>query len=146
MSFLMHISCSYTNNFLQVFWLLICDDVPCRRNMLHVWKYKRAIRSAGRSQWPLCLRRGSAACRGFESRRGHGFVSYECCVLLGRGLCVRLITRPEESYWIQCVVMCDLETSSRMRRPWPTGECCAPPPKKSTTIYYLYKISFIFWQ
>jgi hypothetical protein len=25
-------------------------------------------------------------------------VSCECCVLSGRGLCVRLITRPEESY------------------------------------------------
>jgi len=28
--------------------------------------------------------------------------SYECCVLLGRGLCVRLITRPEESYLLWC--------------------------------------------
>jgi hypothetical protein len=36
---------------------------------------------------------------GFESRRGHGIsVSCECCVLSGRGLCVGLITRPEESY------------------------------------------------
>jgi hypothetical protein len=25
------------------------------------------------------------------------FVSYECCVLSGRGLCDGLITRPEES-------------------------------------------------
>jgi len=25
-------------------------------------------------------------------------VDYECCVLSGRGLCVGLITRPEESY------------------------------------------------
>jgi len=25
-------------------------------------------------------------------------VSYECCVLSGKGLCVGLITRPEESY------------------------------------------------
>jgi hypothetical protein len=29
-----------------------------------------------------------------------------------------LITRPEESYRLWCVVVCDLETS-RMRRPWP---------------------------
>jgi len=43
----------------------------------------------------------------------------ECCVLSGRGLCDELITRPEESYQLWCVNVCDLETS-RMRRPWPT--------------------------
>jgi len=48
------------------------------------------------------------------------FVCCECGVLLGRGLCDELITRPEESYRLWCVVVCDLETS-RMRRPWPTG-------------------------
>jgi hypothetical protein len=42
------------------------------------------------------------------------------CVLSGRGLCDELITRPEESYRLWCVVVCDLETSW-MRRPWPTG-------------------------
>jgi len=46
------------------------------------------------------------------------FVCCECCVLSGRGLCNELITRPEESYRLWCVVVCDLETS-RMRRPWP---------------------------
>ena len=30
-------------------------------------------------------------------------VSCECCVLSGRGLCVGLITRPEESYRVWCV-------------------------------------------
>ena len=44
----------------------------------------------------------------------------ECCVLSGRGLCDELITRPEESYRMWCVVVCDLETSW-MRRPWPSG-------------------------
>jgi hypothetical protein len=43
-------------------------------------------------------------------------VSFECCVLSGRGLCDELITRPEESYRLRCVVVCDLETL-RMRRP-----------------------------
>ena len=37
-------------------------------------------------------------------------VYFECCVLYGRGLCVGLITRPEESYRLWCVVVCDLET------------------------------------
>jgi len=32
-------------------------------------------------------------------------------VLSGRGLCDELITRPEESYRLRCVVVCDLETS-----------------------------------
>ena len=43
-----------------------------------------------------------------------------CCVLLGRGLCDELITRPGESCRLWRFVMCDLETS-RMKRPWPTG-------------------------
>jgi len=30
-------------------------------------------------------------------------------VLSGRGLCDELITRPEESYRLCCVVVCDLE-------------------------------------
>jgi hypothetical protein len=45
-------------------------------------------------------------------------VCCECCVLSGRGLCDALITRPEDSYRLWCVAVCDLETS-RMRRPWP---------------------------
>ena len=50
---------------------------------------------------------------------------FVCCVfrvLSGRGLCDELITRPEESYRLCCVVVCDLETS----------RICAP---------YIYDIS-----
>jgi len=37
-------------------------------------------------------------------------VCCESCVLLsGRGLCDELITRPEESYRLWCVAVCDLE-------------------------------------
>ena len=39
------------------------------------------------------------------------FVCCECRVSSGRGLCDELITRPEESYRLWCVLMCDLETS-----------------------------------
>jgi len=42
-------------------------------------------------------------------------VCFECCVLSGRGFCEGLITRPEKSYRLLCVV-CDLGTS-RMSRP-----------------------------
>jgi len=38
-------------------------------------------------------------------------------VLSGRGFCDELITRPEESYGLCCVVVCDLETS-RMGAPY----------------------------
>ena len=44
------------------------------------------------------------------------FVSCECYVLSGRGLCDELITRPEESYRLWCVIVCDLE-ASRLRMP-----------------------------
>jgi len=37
--------------------------------------------------------------------------------LSGRGLCDELITRPEESYRLCCVVVCDLEIS-RMGAPY----------------------------
>jgi hypothetical protein len=32
-------------------------------------------------------------------------------VLSGRGLCDQLIARPEESYRLWCIVVCELETS-----------------------------------
>ena len=44
------------------------------------------------------------------------FVCCECRVLSGRGLCDELITRPEESYRLCCVVVCDL--TSRMGAPY----------------------------
>jgi hypothetical protein len=56
-----------------------------------------------RYKWPRGLRRGSAAARllGLRVRISPGAwvsVSFDCCFLLGRGLCVGLITLPEESY------------------------------------------------
>ena len=44
------------------------------------------------------------------------FVCCECCVLSGRGICDGLITRPEESYRLWRVVVCDLETSKKNMR------------------------------
>jgi len=49
------------------------------------------------------------------------FLCCECCVLSGRGLCDELITRPEESNRLWCVVVCDLgKQTSWMRRSRPT--------------------------
>ena len=75
-----------------------------------------------RSQWPRGLRRRSAAARllGSWVRIPPGawiFVCCECRVLSGRGLCDELSTRPQESYRLCCVVVCDLETS-RMGAPY----------------------------
>jgi hypothetical protein len=91
-----------------------------------------------RSQWPRGLRRRSAVSRLLRScvRIPPGawlFVCCECRVLLCRGLYDELITRPEESYRLWCVVVCDLE-SSRMRRPWPVlGRSVIA--KKNTALY-----------
>jgi hypothetical protein len=54
-------------------------------------------------QWPHGLGYGSAATQllGLRVQIPLGVwmsVSYECCVLSGTGLCVRLITHPEKSY------------------------------------------------
>ena len=79
-------------------------------------KYITAKPPVRRSQWPRCLRRRSTAARLLRSwvwipPRAWMSVCCECCVLSGRGLCDELITRPEESYWLWCVVVCDLETT-----------------------------------
>ena len=82
------------------------------------WKGRINIshREIGRSQWPHGLRRRSAAARLLRLwvRFPPGalmIVCCECCVFSGRGLCDELITCPEESYRLWCVVVCDLETS-----------------------------------
>ena len=85
----------------------------------YIWAFKICI---CRSQWPRSLRRRSAAARLLRSwvRIPPGswmFVCCECWVLSGRGLCDELITRPEESYRLCCVIVCDLETS-RMGAPY----------------------------
>ena len=69
---------------------------------------------ACRSQWPrgLRLRSAAAGLLGPWVRIPPGawmFVCCECCVLSGRGLCDEMITRPDKSYRLWCVVVCDLE-------------------------------------
>ena len=48
-------------------------------------------------------------------------VCCECCVLSGTGLCDELITRPEESYGLWRVVVCDQQTSKTRRLKPATG-------------------------
>ena len=63
--------------------------------------------ATGRSQWPLRLRCRSSTTRlpRLWFRITPGAWMFVCCVLSGRGLCDVLITRPEESYRLWCVVV-----------------------------------------
>jgi len=77
------------------------------------------------------------------SRQRHGRLSVcsERRVLSGRDLSLGLITRPEESYWLCCVVMCHLEIW-RMRRPWAALGRSATGKKKIMWIMVLYVNGF----
>jgi hypothetical protein len=72
------------------------------------------------------------------------FVCCECCVLSGRGLCDGLITRPEESYRLWRVVVCDQETLKTRRLKPATGLLKIQPqwavtPGKQTNNSYHYR-------
>ena len=65
------------------------------------------------SQCPRGLRCESATAPllGLRVRISSGAWMFVVSVVLsGRGLCDELITRPEESYRLWCVTVCDLET------------------------------------
>jgi hypothetical protein len=71
-------------------------------------------------------------------------VCVQCYVLSGRELCDELITRPEKSYRLPFVVVCDLETS-RMRRPWPElGRSAAEGKKRLRASHLLMQVTSIF--
>ena len=102
-----------------------------------------------RSQWSRGLRRRSASARMLRLwvRILPGAwmsVCSECCVLSGRGLCDELITRPEESYRLWCVVVCDIGTSI-MRRPWPIVGCRSSN-KRTKVGGKGHPMTFLGWQ
>jgi hypothetical protein len=87
--------------------------MPSRRILKRYWTQGRKL--ICRYQWLRGLRCRSAANRVLKCwvRIAPGAwmeVCCEWCMLSGRGLCDELITHPEESYRLWCVVMCDLET------------------------------------
>jgi hypothetical protein len=82
-------------------------------NLINTWRFISSQLLKSRSQSPRGLRSRSVAARLLRLwvRIPPGewmSVSCECCVS-GRGLCDKLITPPEESYRLWCVVVCDLE-------------------------------------
>ena len=111
------------------------------RNMWEVHKWQLIVHywlRNCRSQWPHGVRRSSAAARLLRlrvliSQWPLMSVCCESCSLYGRGLCDKLITRPVESYWMWCVVVCDLETSW-MRRPLSTGGCSVKTKKSDCEV------------
>jgi hypothetical protein len=64
----------------------------------------------------------------------------KCCVLSGRSLCDELITRPEESYQLWCVVVCDLENLKNEEAMTPVGS--QRHRKKEKYIYNLRSVAF----
>jgi hypothetical protein len=90
---------------------------PCNLSFVVLWH--------SRSQWPHGPRRWSAAITcwgcGFESRRGMDVCLLWVCVLSGRGLCVGLITRPEESYRMRCVWLNVIMKPRKWGGPGPLG-------------------------
>jgi hypothetical protein len=95
-----------------------------------LWKdinlFSHGVYCRCRSKWPCGLSCRSSAARLLRSwvRILPGawmFVCRECCVLSGRGLCDGLMTRPEESYRLWGVVVCDQETSKKRRLKPVTG-------------------------
>ena len=99
-----------------------------------------------RSQQPRGLRHKrlrSLACwdRWFRIPPGAWMlVCCECCVLSGRGLCDGPITRPEKSYRLWCVVVCDLETSKNEEAMARVG----PQRHREKKIYVYVYILLIF--
>jgi len=92
----------------------------CRPNiygtLIHAVFYGLYCTAIYRSHWPCDLRRRSVSTRplGLWDQIPPGawlFVCCDCCVLSGRYLCNKLITRPEGSYRLWYVVVCYLETS-----------------------------------
>jgi hypothetical protein len=67
-------------------------------------------------------------------------VCCECRVLSGRGLCDELITRPEESYRLWGVVVCDLETSKKKNEEAMTRVGLQRHRKKKVAVYTVLRL------
>jgi len=73
-------------------------------------------------------------------------VCCKCCVSSGRGLCDELISRPEESFRLWCVIVCDLENPKNEEAMTRVGS--QPHRKKKLGIkrklkmsYHMYRLS-----
>ena len=103
--------------------------------MIKILKYEPSCRSKSRSHWPrgLRCRLRPLACWdcGFESHRGMDIcLLWVMCVVRQRSL--RRADHSSRGVLPTVVRRCVWSRNLLwMRRPWPTGELCAPPQKKS---------------
>jgi hypothetical protein len=111
------------------------------------------LKQHSRSHWPRGLRCRSVAARllGLRVRIPSGTwtsVCCECCMLSGRGVCVRLISPRGVLPSVVCVTECHHE-SSIMRRLWSTGGWCAKVKKKNNDLFimlpYMQALSVFFF-
>jgi hypothetical protein len=116
----------------------MCLGLFCSIYVFKVYCMSQSFRGEGRthnlpskyvarSQWPRRSKgwvcgRSHAGIVGSNPAGAWMSISCECCVLLGRGLCIGLITRLGESYRVWRV--CDREASI-MRMSWPTRSFAA---------------------
>jgi hypothetical protein len=70
------------------------------------------------------------------------FVCCECFVLSGRGLRDELIIRPEESYRLLCVVVCDLEKNLKNEEAMTRVGSQRQIKKKLSLIYSKFLIEY----
>jgi hypothetical protein len=100
-----------------------------------------------RSQWPRGRRHRSTPAHLLRScvripPKAWLSVSRVYCVLSGRGLCDKLITRPEESYRLWCVFVCDQEkqtlVNEEVKAHW---EAVAPREREKVLIIYILLFS-----
>ena len=94
------IYCFVVQTLLNMFRASQCPSSRARQTSTFIWKPEAATEAARLLRSWVRIPPGAWV-----------FVCCECRVLSGRCLCDELVTRPEESYRLCCVVVCDLETS-----------------------------------
>jgi hypothetical protein len=77
----------------------------------------KPIPVAERSKARVCGR-SPAGIAGSNPAAGMDAVCCKYCVLSGRGLCDGPIPRPEESYRLWCVLVCDQVKNNPLHIPW----------------------------
>jgi hypothetical protein len=123
------------------------DSLTCLTQSSHLKRSSNCMWS----QSPCDLRRRSSGARLLRSwvripAEAWMFVCCECCVLSGRGLCDGLISRPEESYRLWRVVVCDQETLKTRRLKPATGlwkiqpQWVVTPGKQTTNSNCMYHL------
>ena len=127
----------------QIYHIIIFSDTAASLHVCDVWfwNYWTIVSGLCRSQWPRGLSRRSAAAYLLRSwvwipPGACMFVCCKSCVLSGRGLCDELITRPEESYRLWCVVDLSRNHVNEEALPHWGGGCRAKNKQSIWTVWF----------